>query len=212
MVLVNETSYLPFLQTALLQTLFSSPRTLHKKLHFVSYIYIMFRIATLIICFITNQVNVLHFIMAQKRFFHKSFHIIVGRFLNKVVMNINKHLLEWRELHDLKQQQVADAIGVSRSTYANYEACKRSPDIETLTKLADFYGISLDALVGHKTKQSDEASLPPLARRMLQSFDKLSKRMQERYIAHMALDVEIETVTDVPKILYDTVAEKNTKK
>ena len=44
------------------------------------------------------------------------------------------------------------------------------------------------------------------------TIGKVVKRMQERYIAHMALDVEIETVTDVPKILYDTVAEKNTDK
>ena len=127
-------------------------------------------------------------------------------------MVINKHLLEWRELHDLKQQQVADAIGVSRSTYANYEASKRSPDIETLTKLADFYGITLDALVGHKTKQASEMTLPPLARQMLQSFYKLSKHMQQRYAAHMALDVELESGAGVAKTSYDTVAEKNAQK
>lgn len=46
------------------------------------------------------------------------------------------------------QKQVADALNLNRSTLANYEIGRIQPDIETLGKLADFYHVSLDWLVG----------------------------------------------------------------
>lgn len=42
---------------------------------------------------------------------------------------IAQKMIEWRELYEYKQQQVADAMGVRRATYANYECGRRSPDI-----------------------------------------------------------------------------------
>lgn len=56
----------------------------------------------------------------------------------KIIRNQNK----------LTQQQVADVLGISRSAYCGYETGRRSPDIDTLVKLSDFYGISVDKFVG----------------------------------------------------------------
>ena len=47
-----------------------------------------------------------------------------------------------------KQIEVAEATEIPRSTIANYETGRTEPDIENLGKLADFYEISLDWLVG----------------------------------------------------------------
>lgn len=47
----------------------------------------------------------------------------------------------------LKQQDVADKLGIARTTYASYEQGKREPDHETLVKIADFFGVSLDFLL-----------------------------------------------------------------
>lgn len=46
------------------------------------------------------------------------------------------------------QRQVASLLGISKSTIASYEAGRTQPDIETLGKLADFYVVSIDWLVG----------------------------------------------------------------
>ena len=43
----------------------------------------------------------------------------------------------------LTQQQLADALGITRSAYCGYEIGRRSPDIDTLISLAEFYGITL---------------------------------------------------------------------
>ncbi|WP_288572018.1 helix-turn-helix domain-containing protein [uncultured Weissella sp.] len=47
-------------------------------------------------------------------------------------------------------QNVADAIGVSNGTVANYENEKREPNIATLIKLADYFDVSVDYLIGHE--------------------------------------------------------------
>ena len=57
-------------------------------------------------------------------------------------------LKEIREQHGLKQDNVAEYLKISRPAYSRYETGERNPSIETLIKIADFYKISLDNLVG----------------------------------------------------------------
>lgn len=45
---------------------------------------------------------------------------------------------------DLTQQNVADALDIQRSTYAYYETGRSKPSVETLTRLAKMYKISMD--------------------------------------------------------------------
>lgn len=105
---------------------------------------------------------------------------------------IAKKMIEWRELYGYKQQQVADVMGVRRVTYANYECGRRSPDIGGLIRLAQFYKISLDELIGYHKIDSDRVSLLPWDRQLLNNFHKLSEKMQKGYLAHIKLDVELE--------------------
>lgn len=55
-----------------------------------------------------------------------------------------------REDRDLYQKDVAQAISVSRAVYSDYETGRVTPSIDVLIKLADFYNVSLDYLVGRK--------------------------------------------------------------
>ncbi len=50
-----------------------------------------------------------------------------------------------RKQNGLTQQQVADVLGVSRSTYCNYESGARSIKSDVIEQLIDFYGVSWDA-------------------------------------------------------------------
>lgn len=50
------------------------------------------------------------------------------------------------------QKQVEAITGIKQSTLASYENGRTQPDIETLGKLADFYNVSIDWLVGTKGK------------------------------------------------------------
>lgn len=76
------------------------------------------------------------------------------------------------------------AIGISFSTYQNYESGSRVPTVEMLVKIADFYGVTTDFLLGREpvpdpfadlnlNKESEEdvinkyMSLPPNIRACL---------------------------------------------
>ncbi len=59
-------------------------------------------------------------------------------------------LKELRKSRQLSQQQLADALGCSRSAIGMYESGQREPDFETSELIADFFGVRLDMLIGQK--------------------------------------------------------------
>lgn len=62
-------------------------------------------------------------------------------------MDISR-LKEIREDKDLKQIDVAKALGIKQQQYSEYEIGKRLIPINYLYDLAEFYNTSLDYLVG----------------------------------------------------------------
>ena len=66
---------------------------------------------------------------------------------------IGNNLIRLREERNLKQYEAAEQIGISRQTLALYEtpdkqAGNHKPSLETLRKIAQFYGVSIDYLCG----------------------------------------------------------------
>ena len=59
-----------------------------------------------------------------------------------------KRLKALRQERSVLQKDVAIALGVSRQVYNNYELGKREPDFKTVTTLADYFGVSVDYLLG----------------------------------------------------------------
>ncbi len=48
------------------------------------------------------------------------------------------------------QRQIAEILKIKQPTLAGYETGRAQPDIETIGKLADFYEVSTDWLIGTK--------------------------------------------------------------
>lgn len=57
---------------------------------------------------------------------------------------IGRRLRLIRQGRKLTQREVADRLGMVRATLSNYEVGRRSPHIDELRRLADFYGVGLD--------------------------------------------------------------------
>lgn len=57
-------------------------------------------------------------------------------------------LRELREDRDLKQSDVAALLGTSQQCYSKYETGKYEMPVRYVTALADFYGVSVDYLLG----------------------------------------------------------------
>lgn len=52
-----------------------------------------------------------------------------------------------RKKNNLKQDDMVNIVNVSRQAYSNYETLSRTPDIDTLMTLANYYNVSLNDLV-----------------------------------------------------------------
>ena len=68
-------------------------------------------------------------------------------------MTYGKVLREQRLLQGLTQVELAKETGIPQSTVSAWELDKNIPNIIDCIKLADFYGISLDELVGRDVKE-----------------------------------------------------------
>ena len=64
-----------------------------------------------------------------------------------IILKITR-IRDLREDNDLKQKDLAKILSVDQSTYSDYENGRINVPIEQLIKIADFYNVSLDYLVG----------------------------------------------------------------
>lgn len=70
-------------------------------------------------------------------------------------------LKELRENAGLSQYKFADKFGVAQSTVGSWEAGKREPNFDTMQRLADFFNVSIDYLLGRQaTMDSPAPSVP----------------------------------------------------
>ena len=59
-----------------------------------------------------------------------------------------RRLRDMREDADLKQADIAEYLGIQQTVYSRYERGFQTIPLEYLIKLADYYKVSLDYLVG----------------------------------------------------------------
>jgi transcriptional regulator with XRE-family HTH domain len=53
-----------------------------------------------------------------------------------------------REKRGMTQAELSSKLGISRASLSHYEKNRREPDYKTLNKIADFFHITVDYLVG----------------------------------------------------------------
>lgn len=73
---------------------------------------------------------------------------------------LKENLTMLRGINGYSQEEIAERIGISRQAYAKWESGATIPDVEKCRRLAEVYGVTVDALL--KTEQVDGAGvLPP---------------------------------------------------
>lgn len=95
------------------------------------------------------------------------------------------NLKELRKKKNLSQSQVAEALGISLRAYQNYEYNQREPNIEMLNKLADYFDVTVDKLLGRNTKEQDaidelatEFNMSALEKKIVDNYLSLPKAMR----------------------------------
>lgn len=73
-------------------------------------------------------------------------------------------IAELRKKANITQEKFSSIIGVGRSTLAMYETNKSEPDFTVLQKIADYFDVSTDYLLGREEKsppaQQENLNIP----------------------------------------------------
>lgn len=85
------------------------------------------------------------------------------------IIQIGNKIKELRKLKGISQKEMAELIGVNRSTYSNYENNNREPDMHTIQKIADALDTTTANLLGINVPHPKQ----------LEIIEKLSTQMQE---------------------------------
>ena len=81
-----------------------------------------------------------------------------------------------REDKDMRQSDLARATGIDQRTISNYETGKTAPDAYALIKLADFFDVSIDYLVGRTSNDlSNSAKRTQIIERIKNELAELGK-------------------------------------
>ena len=67
-------------------------------------------------------------------------------------MFVYPRVRDLREDHDKTQRQIAQVLNMQLTVYQRYERGERELPLWAAIKLADYYGVTLDYLVGRETK------------------------------------------------------------
>lgn len=112
-------------------------------------------------------------------------------------MGFSEQLKKARANLGLTQQQVADLMGITKSTYCGYETGKRQPDVLKIKKLANILNTSGDILLEtgfNKTEIKVEPNSQPLSnlKQMEETGDKL--------ITNNLTESKLETIKKIKKM------------
>lgn len=78
-------------------------------------------------------------------------------------MTLGARLRMLRKRRKLSQEELTSRLGLNRGTYGQYEIDRRQPDYETLKKLAQFFGVSIDYLLfGENNEEREKIDLKQL--------------------------------------------------
>ena len=114
-------------------------------------------------------------------------------------MTFGELLTDLRTEKNYTQQELSDVLNVSRPTISNYESDVHYPDIENLIKIADFFEMSLDYLLGriqfrvdfkmlnHLYFRSNDKNDAILTGDILKKILELSNPSREKLIDYMNL-------------------------
>lgn len=92
-------------------------------------------------------------------------------------MSFGRNLERIRKDHKISQAKLGEMLGLTQQMISSYEKDMSSPNIEVLVRIADYFNVSLDTLVGHTPPNPDNDS-PEI--RLIHYFQELTSSDKEK--------------------------------
>ncbi len=81
-------------------------------------------------------------------------------------MELHNNIRDYRRKAGLTQEQLAEAMGITGASVSKWENGQSAPDLAMLLELADYFGISVDALLGHRVRAERLTELTNLVKEL----------------------------------------------
>lgn len=104
------------------------------------------------------------------------------------------YLKTLRKQRKITQQQMAERLSITQQAYATYENGTAQPPIDNLKKLADYFDVSIDYLLGRENKSTD---LSQDERQLLTYFKQCDVIDQARILAYAEAVAQKEVYNNV---------------
>lgn len=117
-----------------------------------------------------------------------------------------KRLAVLRKQKKITQDEIAKFLGITRPAYTAYEKGRRHPDYDTLRRIADFFNVSTDYLLG----RTDDPS-PKIKEPTNQEILEIMKKEGIMFDGTPLDEEDKREIIDVMKIAWKIVQEKKRK-
>ena len=97
-------------------------------------------------------------------------------------MNFSENLRELRKAKDIKQEVLAENLNVSRQTVSKWENGTAMPDLKKLTALAEYFGVTMDELLGLTSPGSEGETISDYAKEYINELISLENEASTRKI------------------------------
>lgn len=116
---------------------------------------------------------------------------------------LGKTIRELRESLKISQKELAERIGISNVVLSRYELDDRKPDYDTLEKIADFFNVTTDYLIG----RSDIKNPDQLTQESIKNEDYAALTPYQKEVIDFFLNSKNLSFQDKPESLLDALEE-----
>jgi len=112
-------------------------------------------------------------------------------------------LKELREDKGLTRKEVAKHLDIHESTYGKYELGHLKPSLEMIEKVADFFDVSIDYLIG-RTEQVTTDKLTPNNNNLTNTnTEELLLTEIKKMLGREPTEEELKKILDISKVFFD---------
>ena len=101
---------------------------------------------------------------------------------------------ELRIKKGISMKEAARLLSMPYTTYVNYEKGTREPNSETLILLSEFFGVSVDYLIGNEQAQTDNPELDEI-------LEQMKTRPEMRMLFKLSANATAEDVRQAIRII-----------
>lgn len=116
-------------------------------------------------------------------------------------MDFGSRLKELRKEYSVTQEELANILQVRRPAISGYETKNQQPDFDRLIKLANFFNVTTDYLLGRSNIRNTEKPMKEEQHEILSIFNKLSSNDKKRAIGLIRLLADSSDSEVEPEIL-----------